>query len=193
MTRWLGQWWRWVTGTVVSPYAAMEDVSECARIAPGALVFAAALAVWATLFAIIGTPAISLMKSALAACAMYPLSPLAIFAVARLLKGEGRLRQYVAAWGFSYLPTIGAMAAIWVAHRAGGLLGSSGLYATQWILIMALIFMFLWKLLLLATLLRVVANLNFKRIFAGTAVCLVLACAYWAVGVYFGIFRVPFI
>jgi small-conductance mechanosensitive channel len=192
---------RWID-TIFSilsrPYAVFEEAAGGGEIAAATATFLAALILaglsWVLALGWL-TPVVAFTTWILPALT-YPVAVAAIFAVSRLWVRENRLRSFFAVWGFSYLPT----GCLFLMVNLGRFLldlpqfnAVSGAGWIQLIVWMVAILMFLWKLLLLATTLRVAGNLNFTQIIWAMLILLVAAAGYWWGGMTLGWLKVPFI
>lgn len=180
------------------PYAVFEERVAGGEIAAATATFVATLVLtglsWVMVLGWL-TPAVVFLTWVLPALT-YPLAALAIFMVSRLWVRENRLRSFFAVWGFSYLPTAFLFLMVNLGHLMLDYPWFQAISGARWLQLifwMAAILMFLWKLLLLATTLRVAGNLNLAQIVGSMAILLVIAGAYWWGGMILGWLKVPFI
>lgn len=110
----------------------------------------------------------------------------------RAVGGQAEWREMVAAWGLTYVPTGGWFLMMMLVHFVPG-------WTPDWVnpfqiafAVLSLAF-FLWKLLLYYFTLRLAGRLTFKQIVLASLILAPIALAYWAGGMYLGLFKVPLI
>lgn len=206
----LAETWALVWGVARRPVEAYEKIAR--RPSPrGGVIFIGLLSLFPAIVGAViahgtsgtvGAVAAFFAWGALGGVGVYLAASAAIWLVGRLLGSRGSFEAILTAWAGSYIPT-----AVWF----GGLLLSHLLFApsgfinpaapasagpsmvVQVVFLAFSIGVFLWKALLLYLTLRVVGGLDFRRIIAAAVILAPVAIGYWAVGLYLGWFKVPFI
>jgi len=122
----------------------------------------------------------------------------AVWLTARALGSRATRTAVLTAWAASYTPTLVWFAGLVLAHvmaRPSGLSDPAALSPAplvfQAVFLAFSLAVFLWKLLCLYLTLRVVGELDFRRIVIATVVLAPFALGYWALGVHLGWFKVP--
>lgn len=182
-----------MVGVVTAPYDTVEEIAAQNGIAQGIAAFGVCFAAGYLPLLLAAQATFRSYLPGVLTLVAFPLGALVVFGVAHLFGGEGTYRQYLASWGFTYLPTafvflfaIAGRAAVLVFGRAAGPVAGQVLMLIDALLL-------LWKLLLLATVLRVVGNMDFKRLFGVSGLILFIAALVWWAAMKAGLARVPFI
>lgn len=115
-----------------------------------------------------------------------------VFLACRLVHGQPEWRSVLAAWGVTYVPTGGWFLIMILSHL---IFPGPQPYLGTFQIVFAIISLafFLWKLLLYYFALRLAGQLSFRQIVLATAMLAPVAMAYWVVGYWLGLFKVPLI
>ncbi len=126
----------------------------------------------------------------------YPIAVMLIYAVCHLIVKENRCRSFFAVWGFSYLPTLLFFFSNILIHTLNhspwwkGFLGQPVVGLIFWTFTLL---MLLWKVLFLATTLRLAGNLNLLQIVIAFVILIILIAGYWMLTLTLGLGKIPFI
>lgn len=182
-----------MVGVVSAPYDTIEEIAAQNGVYQG-------IAAFGVCFAAGYFPSLLATERAVQSClpglltlVAFPLGALLVLGIARLFGGEGTYRQYLASWGFTYLPTASVFLFAFAGRAAILAFGRDAGPVVGQILMLVDALLLLWKLLLLATVLRVVGNMDFKRLFCASALVLLVAALAWWAALRAGLARVPFI
>ena len=194
-------WYQAAFRLITNPYTFFEERLAQGSPYPAGIFFLATLCVntlgW-YLFSprYYSMPNANLGGSFLLSLLTYPAAVLVIYLVSHSLVNQNKLSSFFAAWGFSYLPTLFLSLLNITAHSLSSTPGVRILLSYPWatFLIWAVIFLFfLWKLLLLATTLRLAGNLNLSQIVIAMLLLALITAGYWRLILFLGWSKLPFI
>ena len=192
MICWLKNLWQLIT----HPYAFFEAMIARGNFFPALIAFLVALLLNDLGWIIFnGEYAFSIIDI-LWPLAAYPVAVILIYTVCHLLVKENRCRSFFAVWGFSYLPTLLFFFSNILVHTLNRFSWWKEVLAQP---IVGLLFwaftllMLLWKILFLATTLRLAGNLNLSQIVIAFVILIVLITGYWMLTLTLGLGKIPFI